>query len=60
MKIESEIFVEYNDNNLEHVLAGPDYGQPWGDGWDGENSLESILAKRYILKNFDILFFLST
>lgn len=56
MKIESEIFVEYNDNNLEHVLAGPNYGQPWGDGWDGENSLESILAKRYILKNFDILF----
>lgn len=21
-------FVEYDDNNLEHVLAGPDYGQP--------------------------------
>ena len=22
------VFVEYNDNSLEHVLAGPDYGQP--------------------------------
>ncbi len=21
-------FVEFNDNNLEHVSSGPDYGQP--------------------------------
>lgn len=26
--------VEFNDNNIEHVLAGPNYGQPWGD-WNG-------------------------
>ena len=24
-------FVQYDDNNIEHVLAGPDYGQPWSD-----------------------------
>ena len=21
-------FIEYDDDNMEHVLAGPDYGQP--------------------------------
>lgn len=26
--------LEFDDNNIEHVLAGPDYGQPWGD-WNG-------------------------
>lgn len=30
----NEVIVEFNDNNIEHVLAGPDYGQPWGD-WNG-------------------------
>ena len=25
---ESEIIL-YDDDKLEHVLAGPDYGQPW-------------------------------
>ena len=29
-----EAVIEFDDNNIEHVLAGPDYGQPWGD-WDG-------------------------
>lgn len=53
-------FVTYDDNNIEHVMSGPDYGQPWGDGWNGENSIEYILNKKYIFKNFDILFFLST
>ena len=22
------IFIPYDDNNIEHVMAGPDYGQP--------------------------------
>jgi len=30
----NETVIEFNDNNIEHVLAGPDYGQPWGD-WNG-------------------------
>jgi hypothetical protein len=24
-------FVEYNDECLEHVSNGPDYGQPWSE-----------------------------
>lgn len=35
-------FVEFNDENLEHVLAGPDYGQPWHleHGWTELDSVE--------------------
>jgi hypothetical protein len=22
-------FVQYNDDNITHALAGPEYGQPW-------------------------------
>lgn len=36
---ETEISIEFNDNNMEHVLAGPDYGQPWGD-WNGWEDLD--------------------
>jgi hypothetical protein len=25
---DDSIFVPYDDNNIEHVMAGPDYGQP--------------------------------
>jgi len=53
-------FVEFDDNNIEHVLAGPNYGQPWGAGWNGENSFEEIINKRYVFENFNILFLLST
>jgi len=60
MKIDTKIFVEYDDNNIEHVLAGPEYGQPWSDGWNGENSIEQLLHKKYTFDNFDILFSLST
>jgi len=60
MKIDAKIFVEYDDNNIDHVLAGPEYGQPWSDGWNGENSIEQLLQKKYIFNNFDILFSLST
>lgn len=27
------IMEEYDDNNIQHVLAGPEYGQPWADSW---------------------------
>lgn len=35
-------FVPYDDNNLEHVLAGPDYGQPDSSshGWTELDSKE--------------------
>ena len=34
-------FVEYNDENLEHILAGPDYGQPWSSSaWNEIDSVE--------------------
>lgn len=34
-------FVEYNDNNLAHVSAGPDYGQPHSQScWNEVDSLE--------------------
>lgn len=28
--------IEFDDDNLDHVLAGPEYGQPWGcwNGWE--------------------------
>ena len=48
-------FVTYDDNNLEHVLAGPDYGQPWGDGWSVETSFEYIIADRYSFNNFNFI-----
>lgn len=35
--IRNNRIVEFDDNNIEHVLSGPDYGQPWGD-WDGWES----------------------
>ncbi len=47
--------VEFNDNNMEHVLAGPDYGQPWGDwnGWEEPNwySEECGMEDNCILTN---------
>lgn len=40
-KSDAPNFVEYNDNNLEHVLAGPDYGQPHSQScWNEVDSLE--------------------
>lgn len=31
MKRDIENSIPYDDNKLEHILAGPDYGQPWND-----------------------------
>jgi hypothetical protein len=36
------VFVEYDDGNLEHVLAGPDYGQP-----DSSSAWNEIDSKEY-------------
>lgn len=35
------IFVLYDDNNIEHVMAGPDYGQPESSSaWSEIDSIE--------------------
>lgn len=35
------IFVEYDDNNIAHVSAGPDYGQPGSSSaWTEIDSIE--------------------
>lgn len=39
------IFEPYNDENIQHVLAGPDYGQPWGEGWTEESTTDWWLDK---------------
>ena len=53
-------FVEYDDSNLEHVMAGPDYGQTWGDGWSLEDNFEYIYQNRYAFKSFNFKISLST
>jgi len=38
-------WVQYNDNNIKHVIAGPEYGQPWrgaGTVWAEYESPEYI------------------
>ena len=36
------MFIPYDDNNMEHVMAGPDYGQPNSSStaWTEKDSLE--------------------
>ena len=36
------MFIPYDDNNMEHVLAGPDYGQPNSSStvWNEIDSIE--------------------
>lgn len=38
----SPSFIPYDDNKLEHVSAGPDYGQPWSSScaWHETSSVE--------------------
>jgi len=37
------VFVEYDDNNMSHVLPGPDYGQPSSSSaWLEKDSKEYI------------------
>jgi len=39
--INDSVFVPYDDNNIEHVLAGPDYGQPESSSaWTEYDSIE--------------------
>lgn len=38
---DDSIFVPYDDNNIEHVMAGPDYGQTGSSSaWSELDSLE--------------------
>lgn len=36
------VFIPYDDGNLEHVLAGPDYGQP-----DSSSAWTELDSKEY-------------
>lgn len=39
------VFVEYDDNNIEHVTAGPDYGQP--ESGSKETAWNELSSKEY-------------
>ncbi len=36
-------FIQYDDEKLEHVEAGPDYGQPWSSS----NAWIELFSKEY-------------
>ena len=41
MKNYNPIFVQYNDNDINHVLCGPDYGQiDSSSAWNEYSSIE--------------------
>jgi len=56
--IESD-FVEYDDNNIQHVMCGPDYGDPSDSkqhSWNIESSSEYIqFIKLGLPDNIDFL-----
>lgn len=45
-------FVEYNDNDLSHVLSGPDFGQPTCSDWSIDSSFEKFYLDRYTFDGF--------
>ena len=48
------IFIPYNDDNMEHVMAGPDYGQ--FDSGSKETAWSELDSKEY----FDFVFELTS
>ena len=56
---DDSIFVPYDDNNIEHVMAGPDYGQPGSSS--ALTELDSLEYPDYVseveqkILNFSIL-----
>ena len=51
-------FVPYDDNNLDHVLAGPDYGQTGSyheHRWSDEDNIHDIELYYSLLKKCRIL-----
>jgi len=44
-------FVEYNDNDLSHVLSGPVFGQPNSSDWNTD-SFERFYLDRYTFDGF--------
>lgn len=51
-------FVPYDDNNLDHVIAGPDYGQPGNHHdyrWSEDDTIEDIELYYSLLKKCRIL-----
>ena len=43
---DDSVFVPYDDNNIEHVLAGPDYGQI--DSSSAWNEIDSLEYPNYV------------
>lgn len=39
------VFVEYDDNNLEHIMNSPDYGQP--ESGSKESAWSELSSKEY-------------
>lgn len=44
--------VEYDDENIEHVSSGPDYGTSCCDRWEESRSFELFYRDRYIFNGF--------
>ena len=62
MKNKNLSFETYDDNNLEHVMAGPDYGQPGYEDWELVDLLKSLpyedfcsLARYYLKQDMSCL-----
>jgi hypothetical protein len=45
-------FVEYNDEEICHVEAGPDYGNADVGRWGEQDSFESFYKDRYTFNGF--------
>ena len=45
-------FVEYNDEDLSHVLSGPDFGQPKLSNWGTDADFEKFYSDRYTFSGF--------
>lgn len=45
-------FVEYNDNEISHVEAGPDYGNADAKRWCESDSFELFYRDRYTFNRF--------
>jgi len=42
---DDSVFIPYDDENLSHVLAGPDYGQP--ESGSKEKAWSELYSKEY-------------
>ena len=45
-------FVEYDDEEIRHVEAGPDYGDANAGRWGEQDSFEAFYRDRYTFNGF--------